>query len=44
MSKQQQIKYLMKRYAIPFETAYEKSSVNDWDLMMAAGEIRDELS
>lgn len=44
MSKQQQIKYLMKRYALSFETAYKKLSINGWNLMMAAGEVRDELS
>ena len=44
MSKQQQINYLMERYALTFEVAYEKLSVNGWNLIMAAGEIRDELS
>ncbi|CFQ49873.1 hypothetical protein [Yersinia similis] len=41
MSKQQQIKYLIECYTIPFETAYEKLSVKVWNMMMEAEEIRD---
>lgn len=43
MSKQEMIQYLMKRYSVSYRIAQDALSDNDWDLMMAAGDIRDEL-
>lgn len=43
MSKLDMIQYLMRRYSVSFRVAQDALSDNDWDLMMAAGDIRDEL-
>lgn len=44
MSKQDKVSYLMQRYNVSYRVAEDALRDNDWDLMMAAGDIRDELS
>lgn len=44
MSKQEMINYLMQRYGVSYRVADDALRDNDWDLMMAAGDIRDELA
>lgn len=44
MTKLEMTNYLMQRYAVSFNVAYDALRNNDWDLMMAAGNIRDELA
>lgn len=41
MTKQQMTQHLMQRYDVSFEVASDALRANDWDLMMAGGEIRD---
>lgn len=43
MTKAQMIQYIMQRYSVSYRIAQDALSDNDWDLMMAAGDIRDEL-
>ncbi|WII49291.1 hypothetical protein [Klebsiella pneumoniae] len=44
MTKTEMIQYLMGRYQVSYRIAQDALSDNDWDLMMAAGDIRDELN
>lgn len=44
MTKAEMIQYLMSRYQVSYRIAQDALSDNDWDLMMAAGDIRDELN
>lgn len=44
MSKNDMTSYLMTRYSVSFDVAFDTLRNNDWNLMMAAGDIRDELS
>lgn len=44
MSKQELIGFLMNRYNVSWRVAEDALRDNDWDLMMAAGDIRDELA
>ena len=43
MTREQMISYLMTRYGVSYRIAQDALCDNDWDLMMAAGDIRDEL-
>lgn len=44
MTKAEIIEYLIRRYGISYRVAQDALSDNDWDLMMAAGDIRDDLN
>ncbi|HBM3165703.1 TPA: hypothetical protein QH890_001628 [Klebsiella oxytoca] len=44
MNKQELISLLMNRYNVSWRIAEDALRDNDWDLMMAAGDIRDELA
>lgn len=44
MSKEEMIRFLMKKYGVSYRIADEACRDNDWDLMLASGDIRDELS
>nr|CDS55690.1 conserved hypothetical protein [Serratia symbiotica]CDS57787.1 conserved hypothetical protein [Serratia symbiotica] len=44
MNKTELIQYLMRMYKISWRVAEDALRDNDWDLMMAAGDIRDELN
>lgn len=44
MSKQEMVSYLMKKYSVSYRIADDALRDNDWDLMMASGDIRDEIS
>lgn len=43
MSKPEKIEYLMKKYGVSYRLADDALRDNDWDLMMAEGDIRDDL-
>jgi len=44
MSKYEMIKYLMDRYNVTYVTAEDALRGNDWVLMMASGDLRDEMN
>ena len=44
MSMSEMISYLIKRYGVSYRIAEDALRDNDWDLMMAAGDVRDELA
>lgn len=43
MSKSDMIQYLMTRYNVSFNTAFDALTSNGYNLMLAAGDIRDSI-